>query len=262
VKVVKKHTGFFLILLLILLAGCRLNHNTSYEEEVDLYLVCDQNAYRPNEPVLATLRVKNLTDKNLEIYHLDARSVSFYKINERTGEPLEVMPVFSEKEPMLTSTEIGPYGEQERMFVFTTITEDTGKYALQAFYEISPDVGDLRRANVISEPRYFTVSGAPDYERDGSGILLEKDAIEIATKRLGRPVRESKAKLVINEAGFYDWWVTLTIDPDKDPEGKPLKKAYFINPYLARIRKEANPFETPPEKEAPPVLFKVKDKME
>ena len=252
-----KHTGKLVLSLIIALqllgAGCSLIRKGNPPEEAIIFLILDKSVYSPNESVLATLRVQNLTEHPLKIYNLDARSVTFYKVNMSTGEPLEVMPVFSEKEPLLTVTELKSHGGQERPFVFTTITAESGDYALQALFDSSPLSGTKGRPTVISEPRRFTVSGTALYARDGKGVLKKKDAIEIAKRHLGKPVKDATATLVKNEAGFYDWWVTLTLEEETDEKGQSLQKAYFINPYLGAVRKEAKPY-IPPKKEERPLV--------
>ena len=259
--VYKKHTGICAVLISFLLVGCSLLGGSSKEEPFDLYLVLDKMVYRPNEPVLATLRLQNLNENEINVYNLDARSVEFYHLNETTGEPMEVMPVFSEREPMLTVTKLEPHGNMERSFLFTTITRREGDYSLQALFESSP-FGEQERPTVISEARLFRVTGEPPYDRDNKGILKEKDAINIAVERVDLPIVDRTAKLVKNEAGFLDWWVRLTLE-DKGQNGKLVQKAYFINPYLAVVRTEADPRIPPPEKKGkePPVKFKPRDKM-
>ncbi len=256
IKLVRRLGLVYFITFFLLIAGCSLMRKGSPREEVIILLVLDKPVYRPNEPVLATLRVQNLIEHPLKIYKLDAHAVTFYKINVSIGEPMEVMPVFSEKEPLLTVEEVKPHGGMERTFVFTTITKENGEYALQAFFDRSPLGGTKGHPTVISEPKYFHVSGTAPYERDGKGVLKKKDAIEIIKRRLGQPVKEAFATLVKNEAGFYDWWVTLTIEGESDEKGQPLQKAYFINPYLAAVRKEAKPYTAPQKEEKPPVPLK------
>jgi hypothetical protein len=187
--------------------------------------------------------------------------VLFYLHNKTAGEPLEVMPVFSEKEPLLEMGELEPYGKMERKFLFCTITGLQGDYSLQASYQLSSLKGKTRRPNIISKAQDFRVQGETIYQRDKKGILLKENAIEIAKERLGKPVNDAWAKLVINEAGFYDWWINLVLE-EKDQGGNPLNKAYFVNPYLATVRKEALPFPKPREEQDEPIVpYKKKDKL-
>jgi len=249
-------------LLCLLFSGCSLFRGSGEKEELSLALVLEKDTYLPNEPLLATLSIENTTKEILKIYNFDARSALFYLINEETGKPLEVMPVYSEKEQLLTLTELEPNGKMERKFLFSTITKDIGVYALQSIFDPSPSKEKEKgRPRISSQVRKFSVSGSAPYKRDGKGILLKEDAIEISKKSLGKPVSDAWAKLVRNEAGFYDWWVTLALAEEKDQNTSPVLKAYFVNPYRALVRREAIPFQKLEDKgDKPPVPFKQKDK--
>ncbi|MBN1900779.1 hypothetical protein JW926_05565 [Candidatus Sumerlaeota bacterium] len=228
---------------------------------MSLDLSLEKNAFLPKESILTTVKLENLTENKIQIYNLDAHSVVFYLLNKATGEPLEVMPVFSEKEPLLEIGELEPYGKLERKFLFCAATGQKGDFSLQASYQLSSLKGKTRYPNVISMAQDFRVDGQALYERDKKGILLKDNAIDIAKKRLGKPVRDAWAKLVINEAGFYDWWINLVLE-EMDPNGNPLNKAYFVNPYLATVRKEALPFPKPREEQDEPIVpYKAKDKL-
>jgi len=249
------------VLLCLLFSGCSLFQRSEEGEELTLLVFIEKNNYLPNESLLLTLRLENLTDETITTYNFDARSVLFYLMNKATGEPLEVMPVYSEKEPLLIVKELEPYEKMERKFLFTTITTEPGEFALQVSYRCSALKGEEARANLISRPAEFKVSGKPPYQRDKKGILKKQDAIEIAKVRLDKPVKDTWAKLVVNEAGFYDWWVTLVLEGETDLQGNPLQKAYFVNPYLASVRRDAKPFLKPVEEEDKPVVpYKKRDK--
>jgi len=222
----------------------------------------DKPSYLPNEPVISTLHLQNLSQSELKIYNLDVRTVSFYRMNEATGEPLEVMPVYSEKEPLLSVTTLKAKEAMERKFVFTTLSVVSGNYKIQAFYRSSPDRSKEGRSTVISNSCAFQVFGKPLYGRDGKGILEKEDAIRIAEEKCGKTVRATTATLVINEAGFYDWWVLLDIAQKVGNRETTLKKAYLVSPYLAAVRREVNPSIVPPRKEEePPVKFRKVDRL-
>lgn len=248
-------------LLYLLLSGCSLFRGSGEKVELSLDLFVEKNAFLPNESVLTTVKLENLTENNSKIFNLDARSVAFYLLNKATGEPLEVMPVFSEKEPLLEIGELEAFGKMERKFLFCSITGQKGDYSLQASYQLSSLKGKTRYPNVISNAQDFRVEGQALYERDKKGILLKDSAIAIAQERLGKPVNDAWAKLVKNEAGFYDWCINLVLE-EMDQGGNPLNKAYFVNPYLASVRKEAIPFPKPREEQDEPIVpYKKKDKL-
>jgi len=229
------------VILFIQLSGCSLFRDKAHVEDIVLSLHPDSDVYRVSEPVIVTLRIQSISNDKITVYKPDVRSVDFYLVNEATGEALEVMPVFSEKESMMSPEDLDPRGNMERQFVFTLITGQEGSFSLQAFYESSPNGGPDDRPTIISPRKPFRVSGAALYQRDIKGILSKDDAIRIARERLGKSVSAEDAVLVINEAGFYDWWVTLTLEEKAGPDSAPVKKAFFINPYLARVRAEAQP---------------------
>lgn len=248
-------------LLYLLLSGCSLFRGSGETIELSLDLTLDKNAFLPHESVLTIVKLENLTENKFKTYNLDARSVVFYLLNKATGEPLEVMPVFSEKEPLLEIGELDAYGKVERKFLFCSVTGHNGDYSLQASYQLSSLKGKTKYPNVISKAQDFRVEGQALYVRDKKGILLKDNAIEIAKTRLGKPVKDAWAKLVINEAGFYDWWINLVLE-EMDQGGNPLNKAYFVNPYLASVRKEAVPFPKPLEEQDEPIVpYKTKDKL-
>ena len=247
-------------LLYLLLSGCSLFRGSGEKIELSLDLVIEKSLFLPNDSILTTVKLENLTENTARIYNLDARSVAFYLLDKATGEPLEVMPVYSDKEMLLEIGELEPYGKMERKFLFCTITRQTGDYSLQASYQLSSLKGKTKYPNVIGKAQDFRVEGQALYKRDKKGILLKDSAIEIAKNRLGKSVQDAWAKLVINEAGFYDWWINLVLE-ETDQVGDPLNKAYFVNPYLASVRKEATPFPKPREEQDEPIVpYKMKDK--
>jgi hypothetical protein len=75
------------------------------------------------------------------------------------------------------------------------------------------------------------------------GVLIKNDAIEIARKALGEPADVVDATLVKNEAGFLDWWITFQLTSISGKEGKEVKRAFLVNPYLGAVRKRVEPFE-------------------
>jgi len=249
------------VAVVLFCCGCSLFPKKAKPEELLCILTIDKMTYLSNEPVLATVRVQNLTNEEISLLNLDARTVSFYRLNESTGEPLEVMPVYSEKEPMSTVAKLKGLEGMERPFLFTTLTKGEGDYLLQAFFHSSPFHGKKARPTVISEAKKLSIAGRAPYERDAKGILMKEDAIRIAKEKVGDSAEFTTATLIINEAGLYDWWVTLVLNK-KDAQGQPIRKAYFINPYLAAIRKEANPWLAPPRwKESQPAVMFKRDAM-
>ena len=261
----KKHAGILIAFLLfsILLSGCSLFRGGDESDDMlSLFLVMDKSVYRPNEPVIITVHLQNLSENNLNIHNLDARSLNFYKEVESTGEVLEVMPVFSKDEPLLRITKLEALGSLDRKFLFTSLTKNRGRFTLQASYNIGPVGQKYNIPDIISEAHQFSVTGGPPYVRDVKGILKKEDAVSIAEQWLGQPVEKTTARLVINEAGFYDWWITMTLQGKTGSEGEPLRKACFVNPYLAVVRKEAKPYDPPPGKKEAPVRFRKKSKMD
>lgn len=253
---------FFLVLLLLsifLMSGCSAFKDSEDTEDFLLILLLDKKTYRPNEPVIANVRLQNLTNEKKTIYNLDAQTVNFYLVDNSVGEALNVMPVYSEKEGMYKSVDLEPLKSLNRSFVFTDITRKPGDYIIQASYNTDDLADDSPLPSIISESVNYEVSGEPPYERDVKGILMKEDAIKIAESQVGQPVLKSGARLIINEAGFYDWWINLTLENESSSE--PEIKSFFINPYIPGVRAEANPF-TPEKEEKKPIKFKPKSKME
>jgi hypothetical protein len=203
-----------------------------------VFVALDKVSYKPNDAVIATVQLQNISKKTIKIPSLDIKSLSFYKIQKNTGNTNQVYPIFSPKESLLNFEDIKPKDWRRRQFVFTDCTDTTGEFTLYAIYSSSGSETVEGRPKFISTPFYFSVSGEPNFKRDKKGILLKEDAIKIAANKLGEKYNSVRANLIINEAGFYDWWITFNLNKD----GKEVEKAYLVNPYLCVVRKEVLPY--------------------
>lgn len=203
-----------------------------------LFTALDRTSYKPYEAVIATVELKNLTSKAIRIPSLDIKSLSFYKLQKNSESVVQVFPIVSPKENLLNFEDLKQYDWRRRQFVFTDCSDTSGDYSLYAIYSSGASEAIEGRPNFSSAPFDFTVTGDASFRRDKKGILLKEDAVKIAANKLGEPYTNARADLIINEVGFYDWWITFSLSKN----GKEVKKAYLVNPYLCVVRKEVQPY--------------------
>lgn len=241
--------GSLLIAAIILsvLLSCSVLKETEFEkpdlksiseEALIAFIAIDKTQYNPEEPVIATVQINNISGATQNIPTLDIKSLSFYKIEKSSGSVAQVFPIVSPNESLLNFEEVRNKDWRRRQFVLTDCTPTTGSYSIQAIFNSGGKDSIEGRPKFASAPFDYNVSGHPMYNRDLKGILLEADAIKIAAKRLDGGYENASSKLVINEAGFFDWWITFTIKKDREE----VKKAYLVNPYLCVVRKEVSPY--------------------
>lgn len=207
----------------------------------------------PGMPVVLGVLVYNVGDEAVSAQWPDVSSVVFRVAGPGGAGVQVVRPVHSSLEQLGQMRTLKPGDFWRRPFVFTLLTKEEGDFRIQATYYPTPRgaVSDLEP--ITTEGIAFRVSGQRFIRRDNDGIVLEADAIAVAKRELGRPTVEARAILLMNDkAGFYDWWITLKIDPEALQEGENPYKAYFVSPYLGTIvrSREAKPY-IPPQANVP-----------
>lgn len=253
-----KHLAGLIVLLIAALGlpGCQsvddpaADFQDFFEQTpAQIQLQLDQTDYQPGQAVIGNLHLVNATSQTLRTPLPDHRSVAFY-IRTRTAEsygPMKaVEPVFSPHEQTGAVQTVPPGGQLERSFVFTTLTFNRGDFTILAVYE--PARGETDNPlKIYSTPVPFSVQGEQALvHRYPDGLLAEEDAIELAAAEFGRPVERTEAQLVIDHAGFNQWWITLW------PQAAPAEPAAFlVDPYLARIRMETIPYREQAGKDLP-----------
>jgi len=226
------------------------------KEEVQVRVAIDRQDYRPGEAVLVAVEIANLTDREMTVRALNFDSAKFYFAATDKDLSFRRDPVYSKNEiPQRFATiSLAAKGTERRDFVLTRLTERQGEYVLTVGYSLSAvvlpgmeppeDQGQRKKALQSkamnwSNPAVYRVAGDPACHRDSKGVLLKDDAVDLCLKRFGRSASTVETELIWNEGGFLDWWVCLTVAPETLGSGEPAKHAWFVNPYLARIRKEA-----------------------
>lgn len=209
---------------------------------------------RPGQALRVRVDIQNLRGKEVVVQYLNAESMSFSFWPE--GNPMNQLgrePVFSPKEPMDLAQTLPPVEDQSVMwrdFTFVDVTDSPGRFYLQGRYN-TPVQGSDDQAVGYTAPLPYVVEGEPMFQRDAGGLISKEDAIRLAKEELGRPTDFEAASLIENEAGFYDWWVTLRVTAEALAKGERAEKGYFVNPYVGFIRKQAKPnmeaLETPQE---------------
>jgi len=223
------------------LVGCSLfNRTSTYEVLFELTLSSPMAIVHPGDALVIEAQLKSISEKKVVVRQLNADSLSFYWWSDKNPNRLIRRCVVSAKEDLTMMTDLPAEKELSRRFLFTTITQQEGTFYLQAIYE-TPVKGKRESPMVVSLPLKYEASGDRLFERGDDGLIVKEEAIRIVKEYLGRPTVSENAVLISNEAGFYDWWVTLTVVPDALAKGERPQKAYFVNPYLGVVRKEAKP---------------------
>jgi hypothetical protein len=219
------------------------------EESVQVRLSLDKGTYRPGDMVTAKVELINRTNKTLIVAmpcsaKLESESnITFWMFNNNEKSMLRQVPVVPEGRTVVPPpVRLFPGQTQERQFCFVRSSVVAGKHLLQAKYTGTwgIDGGDIGPM-LISNDVNYTVGGKRVWERDEDGVLRKTSAIEIAKKKYGRSVRRADARLIRNEAGILDWWVTLEKTPvDTETDGKD-RVAYLVSPYNCSIRQKMKP---------------------
>lgn len=246
---------------ILITSGCSLikgKKNTLFNAPVLITLHLNAlNYYQPGEAVICTARIINITPEERNVQILNAQSLTFWVGTPDMTEVKRVMPVYSPKESMMEFINIPPYQYAERTFVFTKLTETTGTFTLEAIYEgigRNPDGSSPYKIHSVAQKVYFEVKGERKFNRDRDGILLKQDAIRLVKEIVNKPISIETTRLIIDEAGFLNWEITYSF---KDEDGKEVKKAYLVNPYLGVVRHEVPPYvEKKEEEKKPPKPFK------
>lgn len=240
IKLFKPGAGWVLGCV-IALSGCGYTRGTPvYEELLTLGMNASATEVRRGEGLVVEIELKNICDRPLTAWQLNAESLSFWVWGENTQNRLRRVPAYSPNEDMTLVFELPESKGLSRRFLFTSLTELEGTYYLQALYKM-PMNDKPKSATTVSKPLKFSVRGEPILQRGDDGLIDRESAIRVASNYLGRSAAEEKAELIVNEAGFFDWRVTLSVAPEALAEGERAPKAYFVNPYLGIVRKEARP---------------------
>jgi len=150
---------------------------------------------------------------------------------------------------------MSPWQSLSRKFAFTSLTDEPGVYHLLVVYNgIAQRESAYREGALLEVPTPvfarldYQVVGEVLFERDDAGMILEKEAIRVASEKYGRRLLSSKAVLVQTESDLYDWWVTLERDPRYLKQGTSPLISCYVSPYGGFVRGETDPFEMDPGK--------------
>jgi len=233
------------------LSGCQtLGIRSAEKSPIHLFLRLEKTTLRPGEALVGEVFAANMSGKAIKAGVPNYKTLTFWIRDDSGLPPVRLAPVYSEKEAPMTVQELAPDDFWPRKFVFTRAAEPSGTFTLVAAYESDPERALPVCYVASSRAATFVVEGERAMERDRNGILLKTEAMRIAREHLGQPVKEIDARLIINEAGFYDWFVLLTL------QEKEVKKALLVNPYLGQVRRAIDPALFPREAEPPvPRIF-------
>ncbi len=234
--------------LLASTAGCaRLGERRVpvVEQPIEITLILDKPAYRPGEPVMATVTLVNRSGRALDLRALDAGSVEFYFSRQGDPEPMKRQAIFSRLEPLGAPAQLVAGQSLGRTFLLTRVTYYGGPLSLMAIYEPGdlprPDGGEaLARAS--SNKVDYEVAGEPIFEREpNSGLIRREEAIRLAGAKatpLGR-VLGGEALPFQDELGFDKWWVNIRVGR---ADGIEELTGWLVNPYTGRVLRARVPF--------------------
>ncbi len=218
------------------------------------------SSYLPGQAVVFEVELANLGGDTKRLLSLDHKSLAFYMFpatEEGRKHVRKIDPVYSESEPTGLMTPLRPGESLKRRFLFTQLTFDRGKFILMAectppgrnVTDIPPEgesptkrskkdkPGDSAPQKIYSAPFEYSVQGDKvAAHRYLNGLLARKDAIELAKGEVDGEVAETDAIRILDEMGFEKYWVNVQY---RDKAGKESTRSFFIDPYLARVWKEA-----------------------
>jgi len=223
-------------LLAALPLGCaNLAKKEAAAPRLEVVATLDSVEYRPGEAVVCTVKVTNAGDAPAPAGSLSADTLEFWYGPAGTDLRYRREPVRSSKEEGFEPCTIAPKASISRRFVFTRLTEEGGHFALHTLY--SPGGNVAGKPGTAGPAFLYRVDGQRLFRRDENGLIRKQDALEVLRQEMGCDLTSAEAKLVRNEAGFLDWFVTAEAKGD----GQPLRRACFVNPYTGVIRAEAKP---------------------
>jgi len=219
------------------LIGRFFRNGEEVKGSIEIALKLHQTNVRPGDAVIAYVWIRNVGAKALTLQKVDPASMEFY--TSGPAGPIRVRPVISTKEPLGDVQDLEPGRvtptPQAKTFVFTTLTQQPGRYSLFAMYHAAPKGSGAGILPAYAKAVSFTVAGQPSCRRDRDGVLLKEDAIRLARQYLRRPAADAEAFLIEDPMGFLTWWITLAADPKTLRPGEANRWAVFVNPYLATV---------------------------
>lgn len=204
---------------------------------------------RPGEAVFVEAKLENTSKKQHRVRILNSDSLVYLWWSESNATPSMQRAEASANEDRTLPVDIPAQSSVVRKFVLTRVSGEPGKYMLQGMY--STPVGRKGKSTAISVPVGYEVAGDRLFTRGDDGLIVREDAIRLSKDYLGRPTTSESANLVKNEAGNFDWWVTLTVSPSALAAGERAEKGFFVNAHVGEVRKEAKPQEKSTKEETP-----------
>ena len=226
---------------ILLLQGCQSfspKAAPAPSEDCTLKMALDKSSYQPGEAARVTVELINNTSQTKRMQKLNARSVEFFFGRVGSPERMGRQAVSSKDEPMEEQTELAPGQTLKREFILTRLSEYGGALTAQAHYTpLAPGLPPKIYSSMVQ----FEVKGKRLFARDPEGLIHKKEAIGLAGTAARGEVRQAQAILITDEMGFLQWWVNVELKP----AGSSTRVvSYFIDPYLGRVRAQANaPFD-------------------
>ncbi len=233
------------ILLAGLMSACAGSGAKAPSDSLRIFLRPDSSDLAPGAPLVVEVFLCNTGAKPLKITALNHKTVSFWSRGIAQEAVARVTPVYSEKEETFASLELEGDSLVSRRFLFHRATLTTGTWTLVATYDSDPSEISTQRYFATSRPMEYRVAGDWALRRDRNGVLLKSEAIRLALEAIEEAADSAEAKLIVNEAGFLDWFVLLHF------KEKGVKRAFLVSPYWGQVRKEVDPALFPQVREAP-----------
>ena len=217
------------------------------EPRFQIEIRLDKGVYRPGEMIVCALEVRNLQDRPARIVPPFSRrsknesTLGFWRrLNDEGGEIVRRAPIEIPSRPAPPVVAIETRGTLTEKFAFVNLTEKEGDFSLQAHYNIhaleeEEGASSMELAVSSATAARFEVKGERLWRRDRDGLIVKEDALRAAKARYGDVFKSAHAVLHKNEAGLYDWWVTLERMPYDVGPGETKWIACYTSPYGGHV---------------------------
>lgn len=226
--------AFGAMLVCLVLQGCA-SMDTAREAPLELSVTLNHLQYHIGDPVVATVRLSNVSPHTVIVPRLDEATLEFMTGGRGMKTRVHRTPVVSDQvvpEPR----ELGRGTATSRRFLFTRATARHGEFALMAAFKGAFSDGDVLPDTIYAQPVPFTVTQEVALKRDpANGHVLKSQALELARRTAKGEVHDAQAILVhLENSGLVTWVVTLRVT---QPDGKERRYAVQVDPYVGRVRR-------------------------
>lgn len=219
------------VFVCVLIAGCASAPTAS---DLVLGVSVDRAEYRIGDPLVATVRLQNMSEHTMDVPRFGNASLKFTYGKKGLNARIRREPVYSRAIAAQPRT-VEPGGWITRRFLFTRITVEEGQYALLASFKGAIAGKTMIEEPIYSEPAEFRVGKEIALKRDkANGLILKAQAVDLAKAQATGEVTFARAVLVeLGRSSLFTWVVMLT---ETRPKGPAWKHAVQVDAYTGRVR--------------------------